>query len=293
MTSRLGSQQRSTWLMLAPFLLGVGVLVLGPALVTAIYAFTEYDGFRPAHWVGFDVFRSLPGDPEFRASLAATGFFLLLAIPLRVGMGLLLALLVRGSGRLSRATRTAVYSPAVIPEPAIALVWLWIINPFYGPLAVVIRLAGGKPGPLLLDPWGARLTILALSCFALGEGFLVTLAAHRELPANLYDVAATEGAGPVACFRRVTLPLLAPTLGLLVARDVVASLQYSLVPTLLITRGGPLDATKTLPVLIYERGFQEFDLGGAAALSVLLLAIGLAVAGLQALLLRRWWRGAT
>lgn len=291
MTTSTSRFHRGSWLLVAPFLLGVSALILGPALVTAYYAFTEYDSFLPATWVGLDTFRALPGDREFLASLKATGLFLVIAVPLRVCAGLLLTLLVSRPGRIARATRTAVYSPTVIPEPAIALVWLWIVNPLYGPLAVLIQLGGGTPGPLLLDPWGARLTIVALSVMAIGEGFLVTLAAHRELPSSLYDAAVTEGAGPSKAFRFVTLPLLAPTLGLLFMRDLLASMQYALVPTLLLTRGGPLDATKTLPVLIYERGFRESDLGSAAAVCVVLLLLGLIVAAVQALLLRRWWRG--
>jgi multiple sugar transport system permease protein len=160
------------------------------------------------------------------------------------------------------------------------------VNPLYGPLAAVLRLVGVAPGPLLLDTWGSRLVIVALSVFALGEGFLVTLAARRELPQSLYDAAQVEGAHSFARFRLVTLPLLAPVLVLLAARDVLVSMQAALVPTLLLTRGGPLDATKTLPLLVYERGFREGDLGQGAALAVVLLVLGLLVLAVGALLLR-------
>jgi multiple sugar transport system permease protein len=88
----------------------------------------------------------------------------------------------------------------------------------------------------------------------------------------------------------VTLPLLAPVLGLLTARDLVVSLQVAMVPTLLLTRGGPLGATKTLPVLAYERAFRELELGDGAAIAVLLLLLTGAVVALQYRLLRRWTR---
>lgn len=280
------------WRLLTPFVVGVTVLVLLPAVVTAGYAFTYYDSFGSPEWAGLGVFRDLSRDPEVHDSLRATAAFLALAVPLRIAGGLLLALGVQGRERSASTTRLAVYTPAVVPEPATALVWLWIVNPFFGPLGAVVRLLGGTPGPVLLDPWGARLTLVGLSAFALGEGFLVTLAARRELPASLYDVARVEGAGAVTAFRRVTLPLLAPTLGLLVARDVLMSLQVALVPTLLLTRGGPLNATKTLPVLIYERGFAESQLGDAAALSLLLVGCGVLAVALQFRLLRRWSRTA-
>jgi len=261
--------RRGTLLLGAPFALGALVLVVAPAVVTAGYAFTSYDGLSPAEWNGLQTFRDVLADPELHASLRSTGVFLLLAVPIRVLGGLLLALLAQ-SGRFSGATRTAVFAPAVLPDPATALIWLWVVNPLYGPLGLVLD------GPVLVDVWGARLTVVALSVFALGEGFLVTLAARRELPPELDELARVEGASAWARLRRVTLPLLAPVLLLLAARDVLASMTMALVPTLLLTRGGPLDATKTLPLLVYERGFREGELGEGAALAVLTLGLGLA-----------------
>lgn len=286
--ARLRGYRLGLWVMLAPFLVGALVLVVAPVVATSYFAFTRYDAITPARFVGLDVFRDLLRYPELRASLVSTGVFLALAVPLRLAGGLALALLMHHRERFTAVGRVAAYAPVVVPEPATALVWLWIVNPVYGPVGLLTRAVGGEPSPLLLSTWGARLTMVAIAVFALGEGFLVTLAARRELPEVLYDVARTEGAGGWAAFRRVTLPGLAPVLGLLAARDLLTSMQVTLVPTLLLTRGGPLNATKTLPVLIYERGFRELRFGDAAALAlVLTLVTGLLVA-LQLRLLRRW-----
>lgn len=282
-----GRYQRGVLLLGAPFWLGAVLLVLGPAVVTAGYAFTTYDGLSPATFNGLDTFRTVLADPELHNSLRSTAVFLVLAVPLRILGGLLLALLADGRGRFGGATRTAVFAPAVIPDAATALIWLWVVNPLYGPLAAVLGIFGVHPGPLLLDSWNARLVIVALSVFALGEGFLVTLAARRELPQSLYDAAQVEGAHRFTQFRMVTLPMLTPVLLLLAARDVLVSMQNAMVPTLLLTRGGPLDATKTLPLLVYERGFREGDLGEGAALAVLTLLLGVAAFAIVLLLLRR------
>ncbi len=276
-------------LMLAPFLLGALVLVLIPAVMTAGFAFTRYDGLAPAQFVGLDTYRDLLAYDELRRSLVATAFFVVLAVPLRVLGGLGLALLLhRPRARLSGTGRVAAYVPTVLPDAATALIWLWVVNPVYGPLAVALQVGSG--GPLLLDRLGARLTIVAIAVFALGEGFLVTLAARREVPEVLYDVARLEGARGVGLFRRVTLPMLAPVLGLLSARDLVVSMQVTVVPVLLLTRGGPLGATKTLPVLVYERGFRELRFGDAAALALLLFLLTALLVALQYRLLRRWLR---
>lgn len=278
------------WLLLAPFLLGATTLVLVPAVLTAGFAFTDYDGLAPARFVGLDTLRGLTEYTELRRSLRATAFFLLLAVPLRVLGGLALALLLHRRERLAAPGRLAAYVPSVLPDAATALIFLWLINPVYGPLALLVQLSGGESGPVLLDTLGARLTIVAVAVFALGEGFLVTLAARREVPPVLYDVARLEGAGPVGQFRRVTLPMLAPVLGLLSARDLVVSMQVTIVPILLLTRGGPLGSTKTLPFLVYERGFRELKFGEAAGIALLLFLLTALVVAVQFRLLRRWGR---
>ncbi|HVE63571.1 MAG TPA: sugar ABC transporter permease [Mycobacteriales bacterium] len=276
------------WAMLSPFLVGAVALVVIPVVATSYFAFTRYDAITPARFVGLDVFRDLLRYPELRSALVSTGVFLAIAVPLRIAGGLALALLMHRRERLAVSGRVAVYAPSVVPEPATALVWLWIVNPVYGPVGLITRAVGETPSPVLLSTWGARLTIIAIAVFAVGEGFLVTLAARRELPTVLYDVARAEGAGAWAAFRRVTLPGLAPVLGLLSARDLLTSMQVTLVPTLLLTRGGPLNATKTLPVLIYERGFRELRFGDAAALALVLTVVTGLLVALQLRLLRRW-----
>jgi multiple sugar transport system permease protein len=272
--------------LLTPYLLGVVALVLLPALVTVVFAFTAFDGFSPSRFVGFQTFAHVLADPEFQQAIRTTLAFVAIAIPFRVLGGLLLALLANGRGRLASVMRVAVFTPAVIPDAATALVWLWIVNPSFGPVGLIVRTLGGEPGPVLLDPWGARLTMAAIAVLALGEGFLVTIAARREISETLYEAARVEGARPLTRFRRITLPILAPTLALLAARDFLLSMQLVLVPTLLLTRGGPLGATRTLPVLVYERGFAEARLDEGSAMAVLLLLFGLAA---LALALVVWW----
>jgi multiple sugar transport system permease protein len=277
-------------LLLAPYVVGAVLLVVLPALASFAFAFTRFDGISPPRWDGLDVFGDLFVSTEFQDSLRSTAVIAGIAMPVRVLGALGLALLLHRRSRLAAPGRVAAFAPVVVPDAAMALVWLWVVNPVYGPLGLVMRSLGRQSGPLLLDPWGARLVVVAISVLALGEGFLVVLAARRELPEAVYDVARLEGAGAWATFRRVTLPLLAPVLAFLVVRDTVASIQAPLVPTLVLTKGGPLNATKTLAVLVYEKGFEELRFGDGAAVAMLLFALALAVAGLQLLFLRRWLR---
>lgn len=279
--------RRGLRLLMAPYVLGALLLVVLPALASFAFAFTRFDGIGAPRFDGLDVFADLFASPEFHDSLRATAIIAAVAVPLRVVGAIAFAMLLHRSERLASPGRVAAFAPVVVPDAATALVWLWVVNPVYGPLGIAARAMGFDAGPLLLDPWGARFVFIAVSVLALGEGFLVVLAARRELPNAVYDVARLEGAGAWQTFRRVTLPLLTPVVAFLVVRDTVASVQVPLVPTLVLTEGGPLNATKTLPVLVYEKGFAELRFGDAAAVAMLMFGLALAVAAVQLLFLRR------
>jgi multiple sugar transport system permease protein len=129
--------------------------------------------------------------------------------------------------------------------------------------------------------------IIILSTFTVGEGFIVALAARKELPAELYEAARLEGASPPHILRRITLPLMAPTLTLLAVRDVALTLQVSFTSAYLLTDGGPDRATLFLPLLIYDVAFEQLRYGYGAAMTVAMFVITVALIGLGAFLVRR------
>jgi multiple sugar transport system permease protein len=197
------------------------------------------------------------------------------------------------------AARTAAALPTAVPEVAYGLLWLWLFNPLYGPVNQVLR-AGGEngltmfgrtPPQWLTDPVDARAAIVIMSLFTIGESFVILLAARTALPPEVYELAAIEDATGWDVFRRVTLPLLAPVLGLLLLRDTVASLQVSFVPALVVTDGGPPPyATTYLSLFVYRTGFEYLRYGYAAAATLVMLVLtGLAVA-VQWRLIRRYRR---
>jgi multiple sugar transport system permease protein len=275
------SYQRQIRLFLLPYLLGMGILVLLPALATVVLAFANYDAVRPPGWAGLDNFQRLFDSPLVRTSLRNTVIFLALAVPLRLLGALILALLLQQRHRFFGLYRAAVYLPTIIPEAAYALIWLWILNPVYGPLNIVLR-ALGLPAPAWLsDPTTARLAIILLSVFQIGEGFVVLLTGLQGIPGVLYDSATVDGASGWQSFTRITLPLLMPWLSLLTFRDLLVSLQNTFAPSFMITYGGPYYATTFVPLLVYELSFDFADLGLASALLLVtytligLLAMGM------------------
>jgi multiple sugar transport system permease protein len=290
---------RQLTLMLAPYLVGLTVLVLLPAGITLAVAFTDYDLIGPPTWTGLANLRELAASDAFHAALLNSLTFAVVAVPLRLGIALGLALLLHRRAFAVGAARTTAALPTAVPEVAYGLLWLWLFNPLYGPVNQVLR-AGGEngltmfgrtPPQWLTDPVDARAAIVIMSLFTIGESFVILLAARTALPPEVYELAAIEDATGWDVFRRVTLPLLAPVLGLLLLRDTVASLQVSFVPALVVTDGGPPPyATTYLSLFVYRTGFEYLRYGYAAAATLVMLVLtGLAVA-VQWRLIRRYRR---
>ncbi|MBA3365729.1 MAG: sugar ABC transporter permease, partial [Actinobacteria bacterium] len=129
--------------MLAPYLVGIAILIVLPALVTFALAVFEYDLIRSPRFAGLENFRELAGDDVFRTSVRNSLMFILFAVPLRLLGALGLALLLHQRYRGVGAYRTAAYLPTVVPDVAYALLWLWIFNPLYGPLNLALEAMGG------------------------------------------------------------------------------------------------------------------------------------------------------
>lgn len=280
--------QRRLRLLLLPYSLGIIILFIIPAALAFGLAFFHYDGLRPPQWAGLLNFQLVYTDELFLLSIQNTLAFVLLPVPLRVAGAFLLARLLLRGGRFLNAFRAAVYLPSVIPGAAFALGWLWILNPLFGPLNLLLQAIGLDGAAWVVEPvWAKPAVILAL-LWAIGEGFLVSLAALHDLPAGLEDAARVDGASAWGVLRHVTLPLLAPILLLLTLRDAILVLQESLTVITFMTQGGPYYATFTLPQFIYEQAFGLLSFGTAgAALWILYLLTGVVIVLLYTIA-RQW-----
>lgn len=279
----------AAWAFLAPYALGVLLLVAVPALLNFGYAFTDHTGLTPdPQFTGLANVRRLLADPFFLSALNASLFHVAFAVPLRlvvaVGLGLLLAA-PRPGGRWYRA---AVYLPTVIPDVALAILFLWVLNPLYGPLNQILGFLGLPQPVWLATPAGARVGIVLMLLFPIGEAFLVTLATRRQLNARLYEAAAIDGCSAFGQLRWITLPLLAPVLILLAVRDTILTLQVNFVPSYILTDGGPANATLYLPVYIFDQAFEFSGFAYGALITIVLMAVTAVLIGIQLVLVRRW-----
>ena len=281
MRSRAASQ--GSHLLSWPFLAGLVLLVALPAAAAGVLAFTEFSGVQPPRFTGFENVSRLVGDQAFWRSLGNTLIYVVVAVPLRLVVAGGFALLLQRRSATASVGRPAAYLPTVVPDVAYALLWLWLLNPLYGPLAAVLGTAG-----VLTDPWGARFALPIMSAFQIGEAFVVALAVRRSIPAQIYEAAAVDGASPWFAMTRLTLPLMTPVLALLALRDLVLSLQVNFVPALLMTDGGPRYATTYLPLYVYRSAFRYFRLGYASTIALTMFVMTGLIVYVQYRLAKRW-----
>lgn len=267
------SFRSQTIALLIPYLLGALLLILLPAGIAFCVAFTQFNGIDPPVFIGWQNFQLLSRDPLFWVAMINSLLFIMMGVPLRILGALGLALFYSRPRRAVGFYRAAVYLPTVIPETAFALIWLWILNPFYGPLNALLR-ALSLPAPSwLVDPSWAPLAIVLVTFFQLGEGFVILLAALRQVPSEVYDAAHVDGANRWQIFESITLPLLVPWLVLLSVRDIALSFQYTFTPAYVMTRGGPYYSTFYTSLLTYEIAFDGLRFGQAAALMLIVFIL--------------------
>lgn len=278
--------------MLLPYLLGLSLLVIGPGLAGFALALTDFNAIQPPSWAGLENFRRLPGDDVFRIAVFNSLLYIALAVPLRLIGALALARLLQRPSRGSLVGRAVVYLPTVIPDLAWALIWLWILNPLYGPLNLLLGAVGIDGPAWMTDPTTARFAIVLMMIWQLGEGFLVCLVALGSVDPDLPDQAAIDGGSAWSTFRGVILPVIAPALLILLFRDTIFSFQANFVPALIVGKGGGPDyATMYLPMYIYNTAFNYLRFGYAASMTVVMYAITGLVLLLQYRLTHRWHEG--
>jgi multiple sugar transport system permease protein len=275
--------------LLAPYLAGMAILIVVPAVITFVLSLYQYDLIRPAEFTGTRNFSGLMRDGIFQISLRNSLFYILFAVPLRLLGAVLLALLLHKRFRGAGGYRTAAYLPTVVPDVAYALLWLWILNPLFGPLNLFLGLFGDFTPAWQTNGTAAQAGIILMSLFQIGEGFVVAMATRQSIPGELYELAAIEGSAPWNSFRRITLPLMAPTLLLLLFRDTIFSFQANFVPALIVTGGGPPPyATTYLPLFIYRNAFEYLRYGYAAAATLTMFVITGVIVFIQWRIVKRW-----
>jgi multiple sugar transport system permease protein len=292
-TRLLRQEQLDAYLCLAPWAIGQVVFVIGPMLFSFALTFMDWSLLSPPQFVGLDNFQRLLEDELFYTALYNTAYYTFLAVPLHLLIALVVALAVNLPLRGINAIRTIYYMPSITPQVASIILWLWIFNPEWGLANAVLRLLGwGDPPLWFADPDWAKLTFVIISLWGFGEAMIIFLAGLQGIPETLYEAARIDGAGFVALFRHITLPMLTPVIFFNLVIGIIGSFQVFTAAFIATNRegglGGPANSTLFLVLYLYKHGFSYFRMGYASLLAWVLFAIILAFTVLQFRMARRW-----
>ena len=274
-------------LFISPWWIGFACLIGGPILFSMVMSFTRYDVMSPARYVGLQNYRDVLADPLFLKSIGNTAY-MLIRVPLGLVVSLGLALLLNRQMRGIGFYRTAFFMPAVVPLVAASLLWIWIFNPIQGPINQLLRLIG-IDGPLWLqDPVWSKPSLILVNLWMAGSGTIIWLAGLQGIPAQLYEAADIDGAGPWRKFWHVTVPMLSPFILFNTIIGVITTMQIFVEAYVMTPDGQPADSTLFYAYYLFKQSFQYFRMGTASAMAWILLVIVLILTAIQLWLSKRW-----
>lgn len=270
---------------IAPWLIGFALFTVISMTYSAVLSFTNYDlSTNTAEPVGLANYQLLMADPKVLTSLGNTFFYALLAVPLEIALALGLAVLLHGVRRGQGFFRTVFYLPKMTPTVATASVFLLLLNGNVGAINQLLGFFGIEGPQWLADPAWVKPSIVLMSLWAVAGSMVILLAALQNVPRELYEAAAVDGASKSRQFFSITIPLISSTLFFLVIVNTIAALQVFDQAYLLFFRDGPgsaPDAALFYGVYLYQAAFQQFNFGLAAAMAWLLFVIILAITLVQ------------
>jgi sn-glycerol 3-phosphate transport system permease protein len=285
---RRGSYNLYGWLLLLPAMALLALFTHWPGLATFIDSFWSTPKLRRASvFVGMDNYSSMLSDSVFWQALFNNLLFALGTIPISIALALVMAIWVNNRIVGRAAVRMAYFTPTVLPMIAVANIWLFFYTPQYGLLEQVLSLFGARAHNWLGSPETALACVIVVAIWKEAGFFMIFyLAALQQISPTLAEAAALEGASRFTFFRRVQFPLLMPTT-LFVLVNAVINAFRTIDHIIVMTRGGPDNATTLLLYYVYEVGFKYWDSTYAAALTVILLVLLATVALSQYVLLER------
>lgn len=276
------------YLFISPWIIGFVLFTAGPIIASFVLSFFSWSLIRPPRLVWFDNYVVMfTRDPLFWQSLRVTMVYVVVAVPLQLVFALFLAILLNQKVHLIPFFRTLFYLPSQVSSVAMAVIFLWIYHPELGLVNDLLRLIGIQGPAWLISPQWALPALIGMSLWTVGGSMIILLAGLQDIPQHLYEAAALDGAGELAKFRYVTLPMLSPVIFFILVLGIIAGFQY-FAQAYVMTRGGPLNATLFYALYLYLNAFNFLKMGYAAALAWILLLIIMAVTILQLRLARYW-----
>ena len=272
---RLSNRTREAiagYLFILPWIIGFLIFQLGAMAASLVISFLRTDMLTGHRWIGLANFGRLPADELFWKSLLVTCYYTFVTVPLAAAIALTIALMLNQNLFGQGFFRTTYYLPSIVSGVAVAILWAWIFNPDFGLLNYGLELVGIRgPRWLFSEQW-AMPAFIVVGLWGAGSSMLLYLAGLQGIPTHLYEAARIDGATSWHCFWHVTLPMISPVIFFNVVMNIIGSFQVFTL-ALIMTSGGPNNATLTFVLYIYRKGFEQLNFGYASALAWVLFVM--------------------
>jgi multiple sugar transport system permease protein len=278
------------YLFILPTYIGFIVFILSPILAAAGISLTKFNIIGETQFIGLANYTKLLTDPRLRVAYTNTVVFTILAVTFNAGIGLILAVLLnrRMPTLMRNIYRSIYFFPILVAHTYIATIWRFLYQKDTGVINYYLHFLNVEPIGWLSSPQWVMPAIIILDVWKnTGFAMLVFLAGLQNISSEYYEAAQLDGANEWQIFGRITLPLLSPTIFFVLVIFMIGALQV-FDTIIVLTNGGPGDASRSIVLYIYEQAFQRFDMGYASAVSMTLFVVILMLTMLQFFIGQRW-----
>jgi multiple sugar transport system permease protein len=276
----LNREYLAFYLFASPWLIGLLLLTIGPMVASLVLSFADYPVITPAKFVGLSNYITmLTKDKLVWQSIKVTLLYSLGALPLILCCSFLVAMMLNQKMRGANFLRTFYYMPTVISGVSVAVLWMWMLNPEFGLVNNVLSIFGINGPEWFFSKTWVIPAFMLMGLWAMGVTMVVFLAGLQDIPIHLYEAAQIDGAGALSRFRHVTLPMMSPVILFNLIIGIIDSFQI-FTPSLIITNGGPDNASLFFGLFLYQNAFRYLKMGYASALAWLMFVIIVALTAL-------------
>ena len=253
------------YLFILPWIIGFLVFTLGPLVLSFVMSFFDWSITGTPKFRGLDNYIEMfTTDDQVLKSLSISLKYAAIFVPLNMIIALVLAMLISQPVKGAKFFRTIFYIPAVISGVAVSIIFGWLLNGNYGVINYLLSLLGIDGPQWLVDPKWAIIAVIFASAFGVGSMMLIFYTDIKNIPIDLYEAAAIDGAGPVRQFFNITLPMITPTILFNLSTSIISSFQQVTL-VMLLTNGGPMKSTYFYGLMTYNNAFKFHKLGYASA----------------------------
>ena len=257
----------------APAVLGFLLWQLGPIIASLGIAFTDWRIIGTPHWIGLENFRTMfTSDGLFFKSLGVTAYYSLVSVPLRLIVAFALALLLNQKIRGLPIFRTIFYLPSLVPLIASSVLWIWLFNPDFGLLNALLEFLHLPTLQWIYDSSTVIPSLILMSVWDVGPLMIIFLAGLQGVPRQLYEAVDIDGGNALHRLRHVTLPMVTPTILFNLILSIIGAMQ-TFTQGYVMTQGGPANASLFYVLYLYQKAFQQSQMGYASALAWILFIL--------------------